>query len=61
MMQDGEMNDESVALDEEIHMRVQAALEELRRERQPKLDMQARCIAKQRAIREELLNIKANL
>ena len=55
------MNDESVALDEEIHMRVQGALEELRRERQPKLDMQARCIAKQRAIREELLNMKANL
>lgn len=46
-------------LDEEIRKKVQVALEALRKEKQPKLDMQARCIAKYRATREELTQRKA--
>ena len=41
-------------LEHEIRERVKVALEALRKEKQPKLDMQARCIAKYRATRDEL-------
>ena len=48
-------------LEDEIKARVQVALEALRKEKQPKLDMQARCIAKYRATRDELQQRKTQM
>ena len=47
---DGVPND----LESEIQQRVKVALDALRKEKQPKLDMQARSIAKYRATRDQL-------
>ena len=59
MLDRGADDDDDV--EREINERVSAALEELRRDRQPKLDMQARCIERYKQTREELLQRKQQM